>query len=363
MSTGHENEHEVAADAVPHATPACSGRRQVVVVTGASAGLGRAIAQRFADAGASVALISRGRDRLEAAKRDMEQRGGRGLAIVADVADADAIERAAEETERTFGPIDVWVNNAMVSVYSPIKEMPAEEFRRVTEVTYLGQVYGTLAALKRMLPRDRGVIIQVGSALAYRSIPLQSAYCAAKHAVLGFTASLRSELMHDGSAVRVSMVHMPALNTPQFDWTKNRLPNRPQPVPPIFQPEVGAEAVFYAATHDGGRELMVAWPTLKAVYGNKVIPGLLDRYLADKGYSGEQTNEPEDPNRPDNLWEPVPGDWSAHGRFDSRAKPKSAELTLRLNREWVLMAAAGIAGIALGALTGRKERRHTVGPG
>jgi hypothetical protein len=247
----------------------------------------------------------------------------------------------------------------MVSVYSPIKQMPAEEFRRVTEVTYLGQVHGTLAALKRMLPRDRGVIVQVGSALAYRSIPLQSAYCAAKHAVLGFTASLRSELLHDGSKVRVTMVHMPALNTPQFDWTKNRLPNRPQPVPPIFQPEVGAEAVYYASQHDVGRELMVAWPTVKAVLGNKIIPGLLDRYLADKGYSGEQTSEPEDPTRPDNLWEPVRGDWGAHGRFDDRSHPVSRELQLRLNRDWLLLAGAGLAGLALGALSrggGRQDR-------
>jgi NAD(P)-dependent dehydrogenase (short-subunit alcohol dehydrogenase family) len=269
-----------------------------------------------------------------------------------DVADAEAVDAAAERVERELGAIDVWINNAMVSVYSPIKEMPAAEFRRVTEVTYLGQVHGTLAALARMLPRDRGVIVQVGSALAYRSIPLQSAYCAAKHAILGFTASLRSELMHDGSRVRVTMVHMPALNTPQFDWAKNRLPDRPQPVPPIFQPEVGAEAVYYASQHDVGRELMVAWPTVRAVVGNKAIPGLLDRYLATKGYAGEQTNEPDDPNRPDNLWEPVPGDWGAHGRFDDRAERKSAELELRLNRDWLLVGAAGIAGVLLGALAG-----------
>jgi NAD(P)-dependent dehydrogenase (short-subunit alcohol dehydrogenase family) len=339
----------VANDPVPGSVGATP---QGVVVTGASAGLGRAIAQRFADTGASIGLIARGRERLEAAKRDVEARGGRALVLPLDVADAAAVEDAAERTERELGPIDVWVNNAMVSVYSPIREMPAEEFRRVTEVTYLGQVHGTLAALRRMLPRDRGVIIQVGSALAYRSIPLQSAYCAAKHAIVGFTASLRSELMHDRSRVRVTMVHMPALNTPQFDWTKNRLPNRPQPVPPIFQPEVGAEAVHYASRNDVGRELMVAWPTVKAVVGNKVIPGLLDEYLATKGYSGEQTDEPEDPDRPDNLWEPVPGDWGAHGRFDDRAEPRSAELALRLNRDWLLLAGAGLAGLALGALTG-----------
>jgi NAD(P)-dependent dehydrogenase (short-subunit alcohol dehydrogenase family) len=282
----------------------------------------------------------------------VESRGGQAIELPLDVADAEAVDAAAERVERELGPIDIWVNNAMVSVYSPISEMPAAEFRRVTEVTYLGQVHGTLAALRRMRPRDRGVIVQVGSALAYRSIPLQSAYCAAKHAVLGFTASLRSELMHDRSRVRVTMVHMPALNTPQFDWAKNRLPHRPQPVPPIFQPEVGAEAVYYASQHDVGRELMVAWPTVRAVVGNKAIPGLLDRYLADKGYAGEQTNEPEDPNRPDNLWEPVPGNWGAHGRFDDRSERRSAELELRLNRDWLLVGAAGIAGVLLGALRG-----------
>jgi NAD(P)-dependent dehydrogenase (short-subunit alcohol dehydrogenase family) len=331
-----------------------SRRRQVVVVTGASAGLGRAIVQRFADEGAAIGIIARGRDRLEATKRDVETRGGSALVLPLDVADADAVQSAAERVERELGPIDVWVNNAMVSVYSPIKEMPAAEFRRVTEVTYLGQVNGTLAALRYMLPRDRGVIVQVGSALAYRSIPLQSAYCAAKHAIVGFTASLRSELMHDHSNVRVSMVHMPALNTPQFDWTKNRLPNRPQPVPPIFEPEVGAEAVYHASQNDIGREMMVGWPTVKAVYGNKAIPGLLDRYLAEKGYEGEQTDEPEDPNRPDNLWAPVPGDWGAHGRFDARAKTNSTELTLRLNRDWMFLVGAGLAGFALGARRGER---------
>lgn len=349
------NEREMTPDDRP--------ARQVVVVTGASAGLGRAIAQRFADAGAAIGLIARGRERLEEARRDVEARGGSALVLPLDVSDAGAVEAAAERVERELGPIDVWVNNAMVSVYSPVVEMPAGEFRRVTEVTYLGQVYGALAALRRMRPRDRGVIVNVGSALAYRSIPLQSAYCAAKHAVLGFTASLRSELLHDGSRVRVTMVQMPALNTPQFDWTKNRLPNRPQPVPPIFQPEVGAEAVYYASQHDVGRELMVAWPTIKAVVGNKVIPGWLDHYLAEKGYSGEQTSEPEDPNRPDNLWEPVPGDWGAHGRFDDRAHPVSRELELRLNREWLLLAGAGLAGVALGALTGGRRGERNGGSG
>ena len=328
---------------------------QTVVVTGASAGLGRAIVQKFAERGARIGLLARGRERLEATRREVESAGGRALVLAADVANADAVEQAADAVEREFGPIDVWVNNAMVSVYSPAMEMRSEEFRRVTEVTYLGYVHGTLAALKRMRPRDRGIIIQVGSALAYRSIPLQSAYCAAKHAIKGFTESLLSELIHDRVRVRVTMVHMPALNTPQFDWTKNRLPNRPQPVPPIFQPEVGAEAVLYAVDNDVGRELLVAWPTVKAVVGEKFVPGYIDRYLARKGYDAAQTDEPEPPDRPDNLWAPVSGDWGAHGRFDDRALPASAELWLRMNRDWLLLAGAGAVGLALAALTGPRR--------
>ena len=329
---------------------------QIVVVTGASAGLGRAIVRAFARNGAHIGLIARGRDRLEAARREVEAAGGRALVLPADVADADALEHAAEQTERELGPIDVWVNNAMTSVFSPIKEMTAAEFRRVTEVTYLGYVHGSLAALKRMRPRDRGVIVQVGSALAHRSIPLQSAYCAAKHAILGFTTSLISELIHDGSKVRVTMVQMPAMNTPQFDWVLSRLPNRAQPVPPIFQPEVGAEAVLYAARHDVGREMMVGWPTVKAVVGNKVIPGYLDRYLAEHGFEAQQTEEPEDPHRAGNLWQSVPGDFAAHGRFDDRATSESAQLWLSMNRHWLAVAGAALAGFALAALTDRAER-------
>ena len=236
-----------------------------------------------------------------------------------DVADPDQVEAAAAAVDRAFGPVDIWVNNAMLSVFSPVKEMKPEEYRRVTEVTYLGYVYGTLAALRRMLPRDRGIIIQVGSALAYRGIPLQSAYCAAKHAIQGFCDSLRCELIHDGSRVRLTMVQMPALNTPQFGWVKSRLPRRPQPVPPIFQPEVAAEAIVWAADHDR-RELYVGWPTVKAIVGDKVAPGLLDHYLARHGVERQMTDEPEDPDRPDNLWEPVPGDHGAHGRFDHLAR-------------------------------------------
>lgn len=294
--------------------------REVVVVTGASAGLGRAIARRFARDGAAVGLLARGRDGLEGARRDVERLGGKGLVLPTDVADSAAVRRAAAAVEAELGPIDIWVNNAMVSVFSPVKEMRAEEYQRVTNVTYLGTVHGTLAALERMSGRDRGVIVQVSSALAYRSIPLQSAYCAAKHAILGFTASLRTELLHERSNVRVTLVHMPALNTPQFSWVRSRLPRRPQPVPPIFEPEVGADAVAWAARNDCGREISVGWPSVEAVYGNKLVPGYADRYLAATGYAAQQTAEPADPDRPDNLWEPLPGDHGAHGRFGSRAR-------------------------------------------
>ena len=321
---------------------------EVIVVTGASAGLGRAIVERFARDGSTLALIARGRERLERTREHVESLGCRALVLPLDVADADAVEHAAETVERELGPIDVWINDAMVSVYSPIKEMPAAEFRRVTDVTYLGYVHGTLAALKRMLPRDRGIIIQVGSALAHRSIPLQSAYCASKHAVMGFHESLLSELIHDGSHVRTTMVQMPAMNTPQFEWAKSRLPRRTQPVPPIFQPEVAAEGVHYAVRHDVGRELLVAWPTVKAVIGEKLVPAYIDRKLGRDGYAGEQTAERADPNRPNNLWESVPGPFGAHGPFDDRAKNASVELWLRMHRSWLALAAAIIAAAAIG---------------
>lgn len=327
-------------------------KREVIVVTGASAGLGRAIVERFARDGSAIGLIARGPERLEQARAEVESLGGRALVLPLDVADADAVEAAADRVERELGEIDVWINNAMVSVYSPIREMPAAEFRRVTEVTYLGYVHGTLAALRRMLPRDRGVIIQVGSALAHRSIPLQSAYCAAKHAIMGFHESLLSELLHDGSHVRTTMVQMPAMNTPQFDWAKSRLPHRTQPVPPIFQPEVGADAVHHAVRHDVGRELLVAWPTVKAVLGEKVVPGYIDRLLGREGYAGEQTAEPADPAAPDNLWQPVPGDFAAHGRFDDRSKDVSLELWAAKHKPWLLLAGAMALGAAIGAGTG-----------
>lgn len=324
-------------------------KNRVAVVTGGSAGLGRAIVHRLADEGAKVGIIARGRERLEAASRAVEARGGTALAMSLDVADAAAVDGAAERVENELGPIDIWVNNAMTSVFSPVHQMQADEYRRVTEVTYLGVVYGTLAALRHMRPRNRGVIIQVGSALAHRSIPLQSAYCAAKHAIKGFTESLRTELLHDRAGLRVTMVDMPALNTPQFEWVKSRLPNRAQPVPPIFQPEVGAEAVCYAVNHDCGPELLVGWPTLKAVVGEKVASGVLDHVLARTGYSAQQTGEPAD-DRPNNLWHPAPGDWGAHGRFDARARGFSVELWARTHRRWIAIGAAGALGLAAALL-------------
>ncbi|MFL6236481.1 MAG: SDR family oxidoreductase [Thermoanaerobaculia bacterium] len=316
---------------------------EIVVVTGASAGVGRATVRAFAERGAHVGLIARNREALENARQEVEAMGGRALVLPTDMADDQAVEAAAARVEGELGPIDVWVNNAMCSVFSPVKEMKPEEYRRVTDVTYLGYVWGTLAALRRMLPRDRGSIVQVGSALAYRGIPLQSAYCAAKHAIQGFCDSLRSELLHDGSHVHLCMVQMPALNTPQFSWVKSRLPRKPQPVPPIFQPEVAARAIVWAA-HHRRREIYVGWPTVKAVVGNKVAAGYADHYLARNGYDSQQYDGFADPHRPDNLWEPVPGDHGAHGQFDDRATYHSAQLWSNLHRG--VLAALGAVGIA-----------------
>lgn len=322
------------------------GRPEVVVVTGASAGVGRATVRAFARRKAHIGLLARGRDGLEGARREVEAAGGRALVLPTDVADANQVEAAAAAVEAAFGPVDIWINNAMTSVFSAVREMTAEEFRRVTEVTYLGYVYGTLSALRRMLPRDRGAIVQVGSALAYRGIPLQSAYCGAKHAIQGFTESLRCELLHDGSQVRVTMVQMPALNTPQFGWVKSRLPHKAQPVPPIYQPEVAAEAILYAAHHDR-REMYVGLSTVEAVVGNKIMPGYADEYLARTGYRSQQTGEPEIPDRPDNLWIPVPGDHGAHGDFGERARNWSPQLWASTHRNWLALAGAGVAGAML----------------
>jgi len=322
--------------------------KQIVVITGASAGVGRATVRAFARQGADIGLIARGLDGLEGARREVEAEGGRALVLPTDVADADQIEAAAERVERELGPIDVWVNNAMVAVFSPVRTLQAVEVKRVTDVTYLGVVYGTLSALKRMLPRDRGAIVQVGSALAYRGIPLQAAYCGAKHAIQGFTESLRCELLHDGSRVHVAIVQLPAMNTPQFDWVKSRMPREPQPVPPIYAPEIAADAIVWAATHRR-RELSVGGTTAAVIWGNKIASGLLDRYLARTGYESQQTDEPADPDRPDNLWAPLPGDHGAHGRFAWRSMRSSPQTWANEHLGILLGLAAGGAALVWGA--------------
>jgi len=317
---------------------------KTVVVTGASAGVGRAAVRAFAKNGYDVGLVARGRDGLDAARREVEAEGRRALVLSCDVSQAGAVEHAAARVERELGPIDVWVNNAMVSVFAPIIDTTPEEFRRVTEVTYLGYVHGTLAALRRMKPRDHGVIVQVGSALALRSIPLQAAYCAAKHAVHGFTESLRSELLHDKSNVLVTEVQLPALNTPQFGWSRAKLPHEPQPMPPVFQPEIAADAIVFAAEHRR-RELLVGYPVVKAAVGEKLAPGLLDEYFAEHGFDAQQTAEPFDPYRRDNLYQPVPGDAGAHGAFDERARSFSLGYWATKHRP-ALLAAASLVALA-----------------
>ncbi len=329
---------------------------EVVVVTGASAGVGRATARRFGASRASVALIARNRERLEAAACEIEETGGRPLVLPLDVADSDALEEAAGQVENELGPIDIWVNNAMATIFGRAIDVTPEEFRRATEVTYLGFVWGTLAALRRMVPRNRGTIVQVGSALAYRGIPLQAPYCGAKHAIQGFTESVRTELMHDGVDVHITMVQLPAHNTPQFSWGRTRLPRQPQPVPPIFQPEVAAEAVEWAA-HHRRRQIYVGWPAVKAIIGNKLAPGIADRYLAKTGFDAQQTDEHVDPNRADNLFETVPADVAAHGRFGSRARERSLLLEANLHRGWV-GAAAGTVTAAIAALVLRNNGRR-----
>ncbi|CAN5871610.1 SDR family oxidoreductase [soil metagenome] len=329
-----------------------SNGAEVVVVTGASAGVGRAVAREFGKHGAKVALLARGEEGLEAAKSEIEAAGGEALPIPTDVADPAQVEAAAERVERELGPIDVWVNDAIAVIFSPFKDIEMEDFKRSTEVCYLGAVYGTKAALKRMLPRDRGTIVQVGSALSYRAIPLQSAYCGAKHAMRGFTDSVRTELLHDGSNVHITMVQLPAVNTPQFNVSKTTLPKHPQPVPPIYQPEVPAQAIYWAA-HQRRREVRVGLSSTIVIAGNKLLPGLGDWYLAKTGYDSQQTKQPVDEDRPDNLYEPVPGDHGAHGNFDEESHAESPQL-------WVtehlgLLALAGGAGLlAIAALIGRR---------
>jgi len=313
-----------------------------VVVTGGSAGLGRATARAFARQGSHVALLARGAERLEAARREIEGAGVRCLTVPTDVADAVAVEEAAARVEEELGPIDVWVNNTMTSVFSPVDELTADEVRRVTEVTYLGSVNGILAVLPRMQSRDRGTIIQVGSALAYRAIPLQASYCGAKFAIRGFVDSLRCELLHDGSHVRVTSVHMPALNTPQFGWVRSRLPRHPQPVPPIYQPEVGARSIVWAADHPR-REMWVGYPTVGAIVANHVVPGLLDRYLARTNVEAQQTKERVGPERPDNLCDPATGHQGAHGIFDDQAKGRSLQSQMSMHRRLTVGVASGAA--------------------
>ena len=314
-------------------------------VTGASAGAGRAAAEELARRGARVALVARGEERLAATRGQIERDGGEALSITADVADPSQVEDAAARAERELGDIEVWVNSAMTSVLAEVAHTRPAEFRRVTEVTYLGSVYGTMAALQRMLPRDRGVIVQVGSALSRRGIPLQAAYCGAKHALQGFLDSLRTELLHNGSHVRVTMVQLPGLNTPQFGWVRTRLDQHPQPMPPIYQPEIAGRAVAWAAEHPR-REVWVGGSTIKAIVGSTAVPGLVDRYLARKGYEAQQTEWRLDPERADNLFQAPPGDPGAHGPFDGRARSRSAQLWVNTHRGALALGGAAAAAAA-----------------
>jgi NADP-dependent 3-hydroxy acid dehydrogenase YdfG len=319
--------------------------RQVVVITGASAGVGRATAHAFAKRGARIGLVARSRVALEKCRHEVEAAGGEAIVLPTDVSDFAQVEKAARQVEARWGRIDVWVNDAMVSVFAPVRQTTPEEYRRVTEVTYLGYVHGTLAALPGMSARDRGVIIQVGSALAYRSIPLQSAYCAAKHAIAGFSESLRTELLHERSGVRIVMVELPAVNTPQFDWVRSRLPREAQPVPPIFQPSLIAEAIVWAADHPR-KDIYLGWPTWKAILGEKFASRFADRYLAKRGYDSQQTDRPAHA-RPDNLYAPVEGLHRTEGRFSARAKRFSLAIWLRLHRPlWMSLSAGTIALLA-----------------
>jgi NAD(P)-dependent dehydrogenase (short-subunit alcohol dehydrogenase family) len=341
---------------------------QVVVVTGASGGIGRATAQAFGARGARVALLARGEVGLAGAAKDVESAGGEALAIPTDVADHQGVEAAAQQTEDTLGPIDVWVNVGFASVFAPFTEISPEEYKRVTEVSYLGYVYGTMSALKRMLPRDHGAIVQVGSALAYRGIPLQTAYCGAKHAIQGFNEGLRCELLHRQANVRVTMVQMPAVNTPQFDWVLSRLPQHAQPVPPIYQPELAARAVIFAADHPRRREYWVGASTAATLAANALVPGLLDQYLARTGFQAQQTSQPpKDPGAATNLWEPADDedDYTAHGSFDNRAHSRGPQLWASHHHGAVAAAGAVLSALVLAAqrrITSRSSRRRSPAP-
>jgi NAD(P)-dependent dehydrogenase (short-subunit alcohol dehydrogenase family) len=336
-----------------------SDSSRVVVVTGASGGIGRATAQLFAARGDTVALLARGARGLDGARLDVEAVGARAATYVVDTADAKAVDKVADQIEEELGEIDVWVNVAFTSVFARFVDIEPEEFERVTQVTYLGFVNGTRSALRRMLPRDRGTIVQVGSTLAYRGIPLQSAYCGAKHATQGFHESLRTELLHEGSNVRVTMVQMPAVNTPQFSWVLSRLPRQAQPVPPIYQPEVAARAVVYAADHPRRREYWVGETTMATLLANAVAPGLLDRYLARTGYDAQQTEQPKPPDQPANLWDPADGDdghdYGAHGRFDQKAYAHSPQAWASQHHGTV--AAVGVGLVAGSIALARAARR------
>jgi NADP-dependent 3-hydroxy acid dehydrogenase YdfG len=326
---------------------------EVVVVTGASGGVGRAIAHAFAKRGAQIGLIARGEHGLDGARREVESFGGSALALPTDVADHTQVEAAANAVEQRFGPIDVWVNDAMATIFAPFVAVAPDEFKRATEVTYLGTVYGTMAALSRMVPRNHGTVVQVGSALSYRAIPLQSAYCGAKFAIRGFTDSVRTELMHDRSRVWITMVQLPAVNTPQFNWCRTKLPDHPQPVPPIYQPEVPAEAVYWAA-HHRRRELDVGGSALKAIFGNKLSPRFADWYLARTGYASQQISGMPVNGRPDNLFRPVPAEAATHGMFDGRAHERSYQLWANTHRPLV---AAALAGVVTAAAALRRPSR------
>ncbi|WP_180686921.1 SDR family oxidoreductase [Streptomyces gossypiisoli] len=334
------------------------GRGRAVVVTGATAGVGRATAVAFAARGDRVALLARGREGLAAAADEVQRAGGEALVVPVDMADAKAVDNAAEQVVDAFGRIDVWVNNAFAGLFAPFTEITPDEYRRVTEVTYLGYVFGTRAALRHMLPRDRGTIVQVGSALAYRGIPLQSAYCGAKHAIQGFNESLRCELLHQGSGVRTTMVQLPALNTPQFDWVLNRMPGRARPVPPVYQPEVAARAIVHAAGHGRRREYWVGGSTVGTLIANAVAPGLLERYLARTGFDAQQ--DPGEHGGVGNLWSPADGprgrDFGAHGRFDGEARPASSQGWASRNRGRVAKALG--VGVGVGVLAVRKLTRN-----
>lgn len=330
--------------------------RNVAVITGASAGVGRATAIEFGRKGWAVALLARGMDGLEAAKAEVEHVGGEAIVIRTDVAEHAHVDAAAEHVMRHWGAIDVWVNDAMATIFSPVDKISPEDFRRSTEVTYLGAVWGTMAALRYMRPRNRGTIVQVGSALAYRSIPLQAPYCGAKSAMRGFTDSVRSELLHERSRVHITMAHLSAFNTPQFDWGKTHMPRKPQPLGKIFQPEIAARGIYWAATHRR-RELWIGFPAVEAILGNKVVPGFLDRKLAREAWEGQESDEPVSPDRHDNLYVPVSGAHGTHGRFDSRATDESWELWVATHRGLV----AGVAGsLALAGLSLWNRRRARV---